>query len=103
VLIALIASFHTRPLRVVERLSQAVEGPSLGLGLVEDGAAQGAIALATCNRFELYLDASNADQARAAAVAALSHRLSMPPGWHGAVCAPPASIVRIRDVSGTSA
>jgi glutamyl-tRNA reductase len=75
VLVALVASFHTRPLRVVERLSLAAE--DLARELVADGAVRGAVTLSTCNRFEIYLDTDDADAARHAVTAALASRASM--------------------------
>lgn len=74
-LTALVASFHNRPLEVVERLSLAAD--DLAPALVEDGAVHGAITLATCNRFELYLDSPDPQAAKASAIAAITQRLSM--------------------------
>jgi glutamyl-tRNA reductase len=76
VLLALVASFHTHPLRVVERLSLAAD--DVALELVRDGAVRGAVTLSTCNRFELYLDTDDPQGARHAVAAALSSRASMP-------------------------
>src|SRR5690606_32420353 len=42
------------------------------------GAVRGAVTLATCNRFELYLDVENEELARDAVTAALTARASMP-------------------------
>lgn len=75
-LLALTASFHHRALAVVERLSLAA--PELGPSLVADGTVRGAVTLATCNRFELYLDTDEPDAARAAVTAAMARRLAMP-------------------------
>ena len=74
-LTALVASFHNRPLEVVERLSLAAD--DLAPALVADGAATGAITLATCNRFEIYLDAPDPQAAKASAIASITQRLSM--------------------------
>lgn len=75
-LVALIASYRTRPLRVVEQVSLAAA--DLARDLVADGTVHGAITLSTCNRFELYLDTSSPADTIHAAVAALSRRCSMP-------------------------
>lgn len=74
-LIALVASFHNRPLRVVERLSLAAD--DLARELVADGAVRGAVTLSTCNRFEIYLDADDPVAARHAVIAAVATRASM--------------------------
>lgn len=74
-LLALVATFHTRPLRVVERLSLAAD--DISRSLVADGAVRGAVTLSTCNRFELYLDVDDDDAARHAVTAAIASRASM--------------------------
>ncbi|MFO7244123.1 MAG: glutamyl-tRNA reductase [Actinomycetes bacterium] len=74
-LLALVATFRTRSLRVVERLSLA--GDDIARALVADGAVRGAVTLATCNRFELYLDVADEALARDAATAAIAARTSM--------------------------
>ncbi|WP_081861459.1 glutamyl-tRNA reductase [Cellulomonas sp. HZM] len=69
VLLSLVASHHELDLAVLERLSSDVH--AVGRELV--GAAtsiSGAVVLATCNRFELYLDVADAADAPAARTAA---------------------------------
>jgi glutamyl-tRNA reductase len=76
VLLSLVASHHELDLAVLERLSQdvhAVGGELVGAS----PSISGAVVLATCNRFELYLDvddAAHAPAARGAAAAAVAAR-----------------------------
>ncbi|WP_448062609.1 glutamyl-tRNA reductase [Cellulomonas hominis] len=71
VLLSLVASHHDLDLSVLERLS--ADTRALGREVVAAGAPlSGAVVLATCNRFELYLDLPDADQAPAARSAAAS-------------------------------
>jgi glutamyl-tRNA reductase len=76
VLLSLVASHHELDLAVLERLSQDVH--VVGGELVgASPSISGAVVLATCNRFELYLDvddASRTPDARAAAAAAVAAR-----------------------------
>lgn len=74
-LLAVTASFHNRPLAVVERLS--LTAPDLATALVADGLANGAVALSTCNRYEIYLDTDNLAATRAGLIAGVARRLSM--------------------------
>ncbi|WP_233549637.1 glutamyl-tRNA reductase [Cellulomonas rhizosphaerae] len=76
VLLSLVASHHELDLAVLERLSSdvAVVGGEL---VGASPSISGAVVLATCNRFELYLDvddASHTPEARAAAAAAVAAR-----------------------------
>lgn len=76
VLLSLVASHHELDLAVLERLSSdvAVVGGEL---VGASPSISGAVVLATCNRFELYLDvddAAHTPQARAAAAAAVAAR-----------------------------
>ncbi|MEN0128269.1 MAG: glutamyl-tRNA reductase [Brevundimonas sp.] len=76
VLLSLIASHHELDLAVLERLSSDVHvvGPEL---VGASPSIAGAVVLATCNRFELYLDvddAAHTPDARAAAAAAVAAR-----------------------------
>ncbi|GAA1624520.1 glutamyl-tRNA reductase [Georgenia ruanii] len=67
VLLLLTANHHDLDLADIERLS--VGAPEVGRQVVADGAAvRGAVVLATCNRFEVYLDA-DADPEEAARAA----------------------------------
>lgn len=76
VLLSLAASHHDLDLDVLERLSSDVNAVASELvGSV--ASVSGAVVLATCNRFELYLevdDAAHAPQARAAAAGAVAAR-----------------------------
>jgi glutamyl-tRNA reductase len=76
VLLSLAASHHDLDLDVLERLSSDVQ--AVASELVACAASiSGAVVLATCNRFELYLevdDAEHTPQARAAAAATVARR-----------------------------
>lgn len=76
VLLSLIASHHDLDLSVLERLS--ADTHAVGRELVADcPPVAGAVVLATCNRFELYLDIvdpADVDTARAAASASVAAR-----------------------------
>ena len=76
VLLSLAASHHDLDLDVLERLSQDVQAVASELvGSV--ASVSGAVVLATCNRFELYLevdDAEHTPSARAAAANAVARR-----------------------------
>lgn len=76
VLLSLAASHHDLDLDVLERLSSDVQ--AVASELVHSAASvSGAVVLATCNRFELYLevdDAQDTPQARAAAAATVAQR-----------------------------
>src|SRR5690606_10981098 len=52
-------------------------GDDIARTLGADGAVRGAVTLATCNRFELYLDVADEALARDAATAAIAARTSM--------------------------
>ena len=70
-LTALVATHHTRSLALLEQLS--VSAPQVARALVDNApSVDGAVALPTCNRFELYLDAADPEAARAAAVEAIA-------------------------------
>jgi glutamyl-tRNA reductase len=76
VLLSLAASHHDLDLDVLERLSSDVQ--AVASGLVGSAASvSGAVVLATCNRFELYLevgDAADTPSARAAAASVVADR-----------------------------
>ncbi len=76
VLLSLIASHHDLDLSVLERLS--ADTHAVGRELVADcPPVAGAVVLATCNRFELYLDIvdpADVDSARAAAAVSVAAR-----------------------------
>ena len=76
VLLSLAASHHDLDLDVLERLSSDVH--AVASELVNSAASvSGAVVLATCNRFELYLDvddAQDAPQARMLAAATIAER-----------------------------
>jgi len=76
VLMSLIASHHDLDLAVLERLS--ADAHALGRDVVADCApVSGAVVLATCNRFEVYLDvddAAHAPDARTAVARAVADR-----------------------------
>lgn len=77
---SLVASHHDLDLSVLERLS--ADSRAVGREIVSGSAAvSGAVVLATCNRFELYLDvsdAADADTARSAAASAVAARSGYP-------------------------
>lgn len=76
VLLSLVASHHDLDLSVLERLS--ADSHAVGREIVTGcPAVAGAVVLATCNRFELYLDvadAADADAARSAAARTVAAR-----------------------------
>jgi len=76
VLLSLTASHHDLDLTVLERLSS--DAHAVGRQIVDStDLVAGAVVLATCNRFELYLDVADADRlpaARAAAAQAVADR-----------------------------
>ena len=76
VLLSLAASHHDLELDVLERLSSDVRAVAAEL-VASAASVSGAVVLATCNRFELYLevdDAEHTPQARAAASATVAQR-----------------------------
>jgi len=70
VLVSFVASHRNRDLALLEQLS--VGADALGAAVVASPSVAGAVVLPTCNRFEVYLDAIDADSARAALVSALA-------------------------------
>ncbi|GEK21969.1 glutamyl-tRNA reductase [Cellulomonas xylanilytica] len=78
VLLSLAASHHDLDLEVLERLSSDVHAVASELvGSTAHRFVSGAVVLATCNRFELYLevdDAANTPTARTAAAEAVASR-----------------------------
>ncbi|HEY0186931.1 MAG TPA: glutamyl-tRNA reductase [Cellulomonas sp.] len=76
VLLSLVASHHDLDLSVLERLT--ADSRAVGREIVSGSAAvSGAVVLATCNRFELYLDiadAADSGTARTCAAAAVAAR-----------------------------
>ncbi|KQR17557.1 glutamyl-tRNA reductase [Cellulomonas sp. Leaf334] len=78
VLLSLAASHHDLDLDVLERLSSDVQAVASELvGSTAHRFVSGAVVLATCNRFELYLevdDAANTPSARTAAAQAVASR-----------------------------
>lgn len=80
VMLSLVASHHDLDLSVLERLSADTHAVGREIVTGCDPVA-GAVVLATCNRFELYLDvadAADADAARAAVAAAVATRSGYP-------------------------
>lgn len=81
VLLSLVASHHDLDLTVLERLQTDVH--AVGRELVgATSPVAGAVVLATCNRFELYLDVDDADRAplaRAAVAEAIAARSGYAP------------------------
>jgi len=79
VLLALSASHHDLDLDVLEQLSSGAQ--SVGPAAVADASVAGCVVLATCNRFELYLDAvetADPDVAAKAAVDAVAEATGLP-------------------------
>lgn len=78
VLLALSASHHDLDLDVLEQLSSGAR--SVGPTAVADSCLDGCVVLATCNRFELYLDAVDGreDVAAKAAVDAVATATGLP-------------------------
>lgn len=78
VLLALSASHHDLDLDVLEQLSSGAR--SVGPTAVADSCLDGCVVLATCNRFELYLDAVDGreDVAAKAAVDAVAEATGLP-------------------------
>ncbi|WP_061961696.1 glutamyl-tRNA reductase [Demequina flava] len=73
---SLVASHHNRDLTVLEQLSVGSE--SLGSAIVEGTSPiSGAVVLPTCNRFEVYLEADDADAGRQAVIDALVETTSL--------------------------
>ena len=70
VLVSFVASHRNRDLALVEQLS--VGSDALGHAVVDAPSVAGAVVLPTCNRFEVYVDASDAATARTAVVEALA-------------------------------
>jgi len=70
VLVSFVASHRNRDLALLEQLS--VGADTLGTTVVTSPSVAGAVVLPTCNRFEVYLDASDVPAAREALVAALT-------------------------------
>ena len=68
VLLALSASHHDLDLDVLEQLSSGAR--SVGPAAVADGSVAGCVVLATCNRFELYLETADGADPQVAAKAA---------------------------------
>lgn len=68
-LLTLTASHHDVDLDRLERLAAA---GSVGSGVVADASIAGCVVLATCNRFELYLDSRDAEVGRKAAIQAVA-------------------------------
>ena len=79
VLLTLSASHHDLDLDVLEQLASGAQ--SVGPAVVADAALDGCVVLATCNRFELYLDAvdGRAEVAAKAAADAVAHATGLPP------------------------
>ena len=81
VLVALSASHHDLDLDVLEQLSSGAH--SVGPAAVADARLAGCVVLATCNRFELYLDAAEGtepDAAAAQAVRVVAEASGLPAG-----------------------
>ena len=78
VLLALSASHHDLDLDVLEQLSSGAN--SVGPTAVDESCLDGCVVLATCNRFELYLDAVDGreDVAAKTAVEAVAHATGLP-------------------------
>lgn len=73
---SLVASHHNRDLTVLEQLSVGSE--ALGSAVVAEASPiRGAVVLPTCNRFEVYLEADDADAARESVVSALERTTSL--------------------------
>ena len=73
-LLSLVASHHNKDLNTLEQLS--VGSDRLGNSVI-GSTVTGAVVLPTCNRFELYLDVTDAAAARAQVVSALSSMTSL--------------------------
>lgn len=90
VLLSLVASHHDLDLSVLERLS--ADSRAVGREIVSGSAAvSGVVVLATCNRFELYLDipdAADAGTARSTASAAVAQRSGYAPDRVAAALVP---------------
>jgi len=80
-MLSLVASHHDLDLAVLERLSTGSRAVGREIVTASDSIA-GAVVLATCNRFEVYLDVADADAsdtARAAAAATVAACSGYPP------------------------
>ncbi|MFC0713401.1 glutamyl-tRNA reductase [Cellulomonas biazotea] len=96
VLLSLVASHHDLDLAVLERLSSDVH--AVGRELVRASSpVTGAVVLATCNRFELYLEVDDADQTPAA-LAAASQAVATRSGY-----APDEVMTHLRPLTGNAA
>ena len=70
VLVSFVASHRNRDLALVEQLSTGAD--TLGPAVVVSPSVSGAVVLPTCNRFEVYVEAQDAESARSVVVAALA-------------------------------
>ncbi|WP_202924281.1 glutamyl-tRNA reductase [Cellulomonas sp. H30R-01] len=96
VLLSLVASHHDLDLAVLERLSSDVH--AVGRELVRASTpVTGAVVLATCNRFELYLEVDDVDQTPAA-LAAASQAVATRSGY-----APDEVLTHLRPLTGNAA
>ncbi|NKY41522.1 glutamyl-tRNA reductase, partial [Cellulomonas septica] len=96
VLLSLVASHHDLDLAVLERLSSDVH--AVGRELVRASTpVTGAVVLATCNRFELYLEVGDVDQTPAA-LAAASQAVATRSGYD-----PDEVLTHLRPLTGTAA
>ncbi len=68
--LSLVASHRNRDLAMLEQLQTGAG--SLARALVADGAADGAVVLPTCNRFEVYVDTDDPEAARREVVARIA-------------------------------
>ena len=95
-LLSLVASHHDLDLAVLERLSSDVH--AVGRELVRASTpVTGAVVLATCNRFELYLEVDDVDQTPAA-LAAASQAVATRSGY-----APDEVLTHLRPLTGNAA
>lgn len=72
---SLVATHRNRDLAVLEQLS--VGSDALGGAVAASPAVHGAVVLPTCNRFEVYLEAEDADAGRAAVIDELERTTSL--------------------------
>ncbi|MGC4174546.1 glutamyl-tRNA reductase [Demequina sp.] len=77
VLVSFVASHRNRDLALLEQLS--VGADALGAAVVASPVVSGAVVLPTCNRFEVYLEAVDAEAARAALVSSIATRSPLTP------------------------
>lgn len=68
-------SHHDAPLHVLDSMTRAIDGLAPRLVGRRDGAVQGAVALTTCNRVELYLDVLHAGDGIADAIEQMTGEL----------------------------